>query len=143
MHTNRIAGLVRQKCWGAGHYRNPQPILDCMEEVLTEWPFTAEMDVLVSSWQGNGCHIHTKVLVKIGSEVYPVILSETCEPDVLAFTQNDITYLLAAVVEETEEGLSKLMTAGAQITDSVAWLLQSMEATEALQDTPHHLETRE
>ncbi|PWK13738.1 hypothetical protein [Tumebacillus permanentifrigoris] len=142
MHTNRIAGLVRQKCWGVGHYRDPQPILDCMEQVLTELPYSTEVDVMVANWQGNGCHIHTKVLVKIGSEAYPVILSETCEPDVLAFTQNDIIYLLAAVVEETEEGLSKLMTAGAQITDSVAWLLHQMEPTEALHDT-HHLETRE
>ncbi|MBL0386094.1 hypothetical protein JJB07_05450 [Tumebacillus sp. ITR2] len=140
---NRIAGLVREKAWAIGYYRDPQPILDCMEHVLSQWDFQAEVDVLVTNWQGNGCHVHTKVLVKIGSEVYPVILSETCEPDVLAFTPNDVIYLLAAVVEETEEELSKLTTAGAQITDSVAWLLQQMEQTEALHDTNTIYETRE
>lgn len=126
MITNRIQGMVKQ-LWGIGYYRDPEPILTCMEEILTNWPFTANVQVVVAKWRGNGCHLHTKALVKMGSRVYPLILSETSEDDMLAFTQNDITYLLAAVIEETEQELSRLVADGVEITDPLAVMLQEME----------------
>ncbi|MGZ4030740.1 MAG: hypothetical protein ACXVP5_00760 [Tumebacillaceae bacterium] len=126
MITNRIQGMVKQ-LWGIGYYRDPEPILNCMEEILANWSYSADVDVVVTKWHGNGCHLYTKTLVKIGTKVYPIILSETSEDNVLAFTQNDITYLLAAVIEETEEELSRLIAEGAQITDPLTVMLQEME----------------
>lgn len=138
MITNRIQGMVKQ-LWGIGYYRNPEPIIRCMEEILTNWPFSADVQAVVTSWRGNGCHLYTKALVKIGNRVYPIILSETSEDDMLAFTQNDITYLLAAVIEETEQELSRLLAEGAEVTDPLTVMLQEMER---YNDTTY-LETRE
>lgn len=126
MITNRIQGMVKQ-LWGIGFYRDPEPILNCMEEILANWSFSADVQVVVAKWHGNGCHLHTKALVKIESKVYSIILSETSEDNMLAFTQNDITYLLSAVIEETEQELSKLMADGIEITDPLSVMLQEME----------------
>lgn len=84
------------------------------------------MQVLVTKWRSNGCHLHTKALVKIASGVYPVILSETVENDVLSFMKNDITYLLASVIEQTEQELQKLTSSRVEVTDPLTVLLQDM-----------------
>jgi hypothetical protein len=135
MIVSRIRNQVKQLCWGVGHYREAAPILNCLEEVLTNWSFRANVQVLVTPWRENGCHLHTKALVKLGNSVYPLILSETCEANVLAYSQNDITYLLSAVIEETEQELFKLMSAGVEIIDPLAAMLLEMEqATDTYQD---------
>ena len=138
MFTSRIKHLVSQNCWGIGHYRDAEPIRKCLEDVLTNWPYTESVQVVVTPWAAQGCHLHTKVLAKIGSGVYPLILSETFEQDLLIMTQNDITHLLAAVIEETEEELSKLKSSGVEVTDPLAVMLQEME-----QMNDNYLDTRE
>jgi hypothetical protein len=136
MVTSRIKHLVAQSCWALGHYRDAEPIRKCLEDVLTNWPYTASVQVVVTPWTADGCHLHTKVLAKIGSAVYPLILSETFERDLLILTKNDITHLLAAVIEETEEELSKLKAAGVEVTDPLAVMLQEMEQmNDTYQDT--------
>ncbi|ARU59855.1 hypothetical protein CBW65_01385 [Tumebacillus avium] len=134
MLAQKIRKEVVQMCWGVGHYREPQPILDCMEHILTNWPYSADVDVFVSKWEETGVHLHTKALVKIGSGVYSLILSETCEPDVLIYKQNDITYLLASVIEETEEELARLRSEGVEVIDPLSHMLQEMEQFQAAQD---------
>jgi len=121
--AGRIKGIVKQQCWGAGRYRDAGPLLRCVEEVLTSHAYKADVQVFVTPWGDGGCHLHTKVLVKMGSRVYPLILSETCEPNLLAMTQNDITYLLVSVIEETEEEIMNLMSAGVELLDPLAVLL--------------------
>ena len=66
-------------------------------------------------------------LVRMGSGVYPVILSETVEHDILSFTKSDIIYLLASVIEETEQELQKLTRSGVVLTDPLTVMLQEME----------------
>lgn len=134
MLASRISGMVKQLCWGVGYYQDPQPILRCIEDVLTNWPYSEPVQVLVTNHGPGGCHLHTKALVKIGSSVYPLILSECCEADVLAWTQNEITYLLASVIEETEQELSKLQFSGVEITDPLAALLLEMEQSDQYLD---------
>lgn len=141
MMASRISGLVKQQLWGHGRYRDPEPILRCMEDVLTNWPYSTDVQALVSRWHNTGCHLHTKVLVKMGEGVYPLVLSETCEPDVLAFTQNDITYLLAAVIEETEQELSRLRLAGVDLLDPLAALL--LERGVLAENDENYQDTRE
>jgi hypothetical protein len=132
----RIKEMVAQSCWGLGYYRDPEPILKCLQEVLENWHFAESVQVVVTPWRSNGCHLHTKVLAKVGSGVYPLILSETFEQDLLIMTQNDITHLLAAVIEETETELSRLMTAGVELTDPLSAMLQEMEQmNDTYQDT--------
>jgi hypothetical protein len=127
MLAQQIRKEVAQMCWGVGHYRDPKPILDCMEHILSNWPYSAEVDVLVSKWEETGCHLQTKALVKIGSGVYALILSETCEPDVLTYKQNDITYLLASVIEETEQELARLRAEGVELIDPLSAMLHEVE----------------
>ncbi|MCX7570519.1 hypothetical protein OS242_11150 [Tumebacillus sp. DT12] len=127
MITSRIKHLVSQGCWGLGYYRDAEPIRKCLDDVLTNWPYTEDVQVVVTPWAADGCHLHTKVLAKIGTAVYPLILSETFERNLLNMTQNDITHLLAAVIEETEEELSNLKSAGVEVTDPLAAMLQEME----------------
>jgi hypothetical protein len=127
MLANRIRGMVEQYCWAVGHYRSTQPILDCIDQILSNWQYREHVQVFVTQWRLNGMHLHTKALVKIGSGVYPVILSETVELDVLSFTKNDITYLLVSVIEETEQELQKLTSSGVEVTDPLAVMLQEME----------------
>lgn len=123
MLATRIRGLIKQQAWAIGHYRNVRPVLDCLEEILTGWSFSQDVQVWVSPSGDRGCHLQVKTLVKIGSGVYPLILSETNESDMLAMTMNDITYLLVSVIEETEEELTKLEQAGAEILDPLSALL--------------------
>lgn len=126
MLANRIRGMIEQSCWAVGHYRSPEPIIECIDQVLSNWPYREHVQVLVTKWRLNGCHLHTKALVKIGSGVYPVILSETVEMDILSLTKNDITYLLASVIEETEQELQKLTSSGVEVTDPLTVMLHQM-----------------
>lgn len=132
MLAEKIRKEVVQMCWGVGHYREPEPILDCIEHILTEWHYSADVDVFVSKWEETGCHLYTKALVKFGSGVYSLILSETCEPDVLIYKQNDITYLLASVIEETEQELARLRSEGVELIDPLSHMLQEMEQFQSI-----------
>ncbi len=132
MLAEKIRKEVVQMCWGVGHYREPEPILDCIEHILTEWHYSADVDVFVSKWEKTGCHLYTKALVKFGSGVYSLILSETCEPDVLIYKQNDITYLLASVIEETEQELARLRSEGVELIDPLSHMLQEMEQFQSI-----------